>query len=72
MLINYLPKFVFCSSWTPGIPRNASVLQIIEAFMREDALSIVTLAEENRGARAPNYKRRKINEIKIQGGNLNF
>ena len=41
------------------------MFQVIDAFIKEDAMSCVTFAEENRGVRPANHKRRQSNMIRM-------
>ena len=51
----------FNSNWTPCIPRSASVLKVIDCFIKEDALAKVTLMEQMRGDNSSTSKKRRSN-----------
>ena len=51
----------FNSKWTPCIPRSASVLKVIDCFIKEDALAKVTLMEQMRGDNSSTSKKRRSN-----------
>ena len=49
------------SSWTPTVPKNASVWTVIESFNKEDSMAKVTRLEDLRGVHQAHNRTRQLN-----------